>query len=418
MIQSKKAQSRKKAPFRTARCGNVSVNIYRISPANKSPYFQVADYTQGKRRLRTFTKETKAFHEAQRIARSLSKGDVTAANLTNAQAAAFARATEHIAPTGDSIEIATARYTEAVNILGSGSLLTAAAKEYAKRHPVNLPTLLVEDAVAQFLKVKANRNVSDRYLGDLKSRLTRFAASFKTGIANVDTSDIQNWLDSLNLNPQSYKNFRTVIHTLFEFSIARRYVTENPVTGVEQPKVRQSDKEIFTPDELRTLIAHADSDFLPYLVIGAFAGLRTSEIERLEWSDIREEAIHVTAKKAKTASRRIVPVSNNLAKHLYPYTGKEGKVWPLSHNRLSMQQRRISKLSATPWKHNALRHSYASYRLATVKNDAQVAYELGNSAAVIHRHYKELVSEAAAKEWFSIAPKELENIIPIARQNA
>ena len=190
-----------------------------------------------------------------------------------------------------------------------------------------------------------------------------------------------------------------------------QYVVENPVTGIERPKVRQSDKAIYAPSELRSLIAHADSAFLPYLVIGAFAGLRTSEIERLDWSDIHAEAIHVTAGKAKTASRRIVPVSENLKAFLLPYRNRDGNVWPSSHNRLSNQQKRIAKSSQTPWKQNALRHSYASYRLASVKNEAQVAYELGNSATVIHRHYKELVSENEARSWFSIMPVTATNII-------
>jgi len=40
-----------------------------------------------------------------------------------------------------------------------------------------------------------------------------------------------------------------------------------------------------------------------------------------------------------------------------------------------------------------------------LSNDAgRVAGYLGNSAAVIHRHYRELVTPADAKRWFGIAP--------------
>ena len=39
----------------------------------------------------------------------------------------------------------------------------------------------------------------------------------------------------------------------------------------------------------------------------------------------------------------------------------------------------------------ALRHSCASYRLAETGDAARTAYELGNSAAMVHRHYKALV---------------------------
>ncbi len=72
-------------------------------------------------------------------------------------------------------------------------------------------------------------------------------------------------------------------------------------------------------------------DYLPSLAIGAFAGLRSAEIERLGWQDIDFASRHivVSASNAKTASRRIVPLCDNLAEWLRPYSGRQqGKVWP------------------------------------------------------------------------------------------
>jgi hypothetical protein len=53
---------------------------------------------------------------------------------------------------------------------------------------------------------------------------------------------------------------------------------------------------------------------------------------------------------------------------------------------------------------NALRHSFISYRLALVHNEHQVASEAGTSPAMIHAHYRELVSSEEAKEWFNTFP--------------
>ena len=57
------------------------------------------------------------------------------------------------------------------------------------------------------------------------------------------------------------------------------------------------------------------------------------------------------------------------------------------------------------WKHNALRHSFISYRLAAVPNTAQVALEAGNSPQMIFRHYRELVRAMDAEKWFAITPE-------------
>ena len=56
------------------------------------------------------------------------------------------------------------------------------------------------------------------------------------------------------------------------------------------------------------------------------------------------------------------------------------------------------------WKHNALRHSFISYRVAQTQNVAQVALEAGNSPRVVFSNYRELVRPADAVKWFAIVP--------------
>ncbi len=56
-------------------------------------------------------------------------------------------------------------------------------------------------------------------------------------------------------------------------------------------------------------------EFVPFLAIGAFAGLRTAEIHRLDWGhvDFGEGYIEVTARNAKVRGRRrLVPMTENL----------------------------------------------------------------------------------------------------------
>jgi hypothetical protein len=57
------------------------------------------------------------------------------------------------------------------------------------------------------------------------------------------------------------------------------------------------------------------------------------------------------------------------------------------------------------WKHNALRHSFISCRVAKNKNVNEVAMEAGNSPDMIFKHYRELVTEPEADHWFGVAPE-------------
>ena len=56
------------------------------------------------------------------------------------------------------------------------------------------------------------------------------------------------------------------------------------------------------------------------------------------------------------------------------------------------------------WKHNALRHSFISYRVAETQDVAKVSLEAGNSPQMIFKHYRELVRPDAAKAWFALMP--------------
>ena len=65
-------------------------------------------------------------------------------------------------------------------------------------------------------------------------------------------------------------------------------------------------------------------------------------------------------------------------------------------------------------KHNALRHSFISYRLAIIKNVHQVSLEAGNSPQMVFAHYRQLVTETQATEWFGIVPqKDWKNVLPM-----
>lgn len=74
----------------------------------------------------------------------------------------------------------------------------------------------------------------------------------------------------------------------------------------------------------------------------------------------------------------------------------------------------VAELLAVKWKSNALRHSSASYRFAVTGDAGRVAGELGNSAAVVHRHYRELVKPADAKRWFAVAPNAEANFVTMS----
>ena len=81
-----------------------------------------------------------------------------------------------------------------------------------------------------------------------------------------------------------------------------------------------------------------------------------------------------------------------------------GPVWPNSEPFLFDLMRDAGKDSGVKWRHNALSHSFISYRVAKIKNVNEVAMEAGNSPDMIFKHYRELVTETEADAWFGVTP--------------
>lgn len=409
----------------TVTVGNVMVRIYkRTRPtANgkaRRTVYEVADYTSGVRRFRGFTDHAKAKREAEKIAGQLATGQTTAATLTNKEAASYGRAVELLRPLNVSLEMATAAYVKTYEILG-GDFIIEAAKFYARHRADQIQHRTVAATVTELIDMKEARGKSERYLADLRTRLTRFAKDFAVDISTVTGPDVQGWLDRLKVAPQTAKNFRTVLHLLFSFAESHGYIIKgsNPVADTESISTNGSGAiEIYTPTEMADLLKAAPPAFLPCLALGAFAGIRVTEIERLDWRDVDMASgfIHVGADKAKTRSRRLVPILPNLAQWLKRLAKREGKVWKGTPDSLRDDRAETVKAASVVWKDNALRHSFISYRLADIQNAAQVALEAGNSPQMVFKHYRELVKPSAAKAWFAIAPESPANVVPMAKE--
>lgn len=146
----------------------------------------------------------------------------------------------------------------------------------------------------------------------------------------------------------------------------------------------------------------------------AFGGVRHQEFHKgLEWSavDFAKGTLIVPAAIAKTGKKRKADLADNLRAWLAPYAGRRGAIFATDPDA------RIQKLSAAagvPWKRNALRHSFGSYRMESTKNAGQVSLEMGNSAAVVLSHYFEIVDAKAAVAYWNLRPGPAGNVVSIS----
>ncbi len=299
-----------------------------------------------------------------------------------------------------------------------GKTITDATAHYLQHLDAIAKSCTVEALVAELLKVRKADGASARYLQDLTSRLKRFAKDFGARlVAEIKTQEVDEWLRGLAVAPVTRNNFRRVLGVMFGFATGRGYASHNAAAAAAKAKQIDSEVGILTVPQTAKLLESASAALVPFIAIGAFAGLRPEELTRLSWDEIDLEAnlIEVKARKSKTARRRHIKIQPNLVKWLMGHAKATGQVAPTNLRKEIKIARERAGIS--DWPNNALRHGFASYHLAKFRDAAALALEMGHTDSdMLFAHYRQLVKPRDAARYWNIVPTaKSTKIVPFAQ---
>ena len=287
-----------------------------------------------------------------------------------------------------------------------GKTIEDATTFYLDRLSKAQKAIPLKQAIKELIENRKATGSSKVYCYDLSLRLGRFEKSFTDRVTeDFSTNEIERWLLKLDVEAVTRNTYRRDLLTMFSFCVQRGYSSMNPVSNTRPSKEVQKPVGILTVAEIVRLLGIAPPTIVPYFAIGAFAGLRTAEIERLNWSEVDTDLKHieVTADKAKTAQRRIVDIQPNLKTWLQLHQKATGSIVPVNLRTLYRDAR--IKAGLQKWPPNALRHSYASYHLAHFHDAAALALQMGHTGTnLIFRHYREVVKPKDAVEYWKVTP--------------
>lgn len=364
----------------------------------------------------TFETYTSAKKFAMTAVRALAESRSQFITLRGQDAYEYSRCKELLVGTKLNLLDVVTTAIEAEKLLQGRAGVIEVVRAYAKTTPLKEPNITVMEAVNRFLAFKkAEGEVGELYLRDLRIRLRKFAESFQGPLSTVTPGELNEYVFRQGNSSRTRKNVRTTINTLYAYARAEGFVAKDH-PGVPQPgkkRVERCNVQVFTPDEMQKLLAAAKPEVAVPLALTAFAGIRAAEVKRLDWERINlaEGHIEIIAKIAKTGIRRLAPIPDNLKAWLTKFFHHGGKVCIFSN--LWLQYEKVAEASGVKWKRNALRHGFASYRVADIKDIPRTAFEAGNSPQVIQRDYLKVVSERQAKQWFSIYPDSIPQVVAL-----
>lgn len=289
----------------------------------------------------------------------------------------------------------------------------------------------------------------DRYIDEYRDRdsaMTRHDATSKAGVIretlgeryldSLTERDIEEWRDTKLQGSKRYRNnILAHLRHLFERARVWGFVPKghNPAREVPSLKIPKAEPVVWTPKDLKASLNwywngdQKDAEGkIVFLALGAFAGMRPSEIEGvvgerdgLQWEDIDFKHRHIRIRSevaGKLAEPRYITFTekmgsgltkeladtiwDTLTSWIAPCQESSGPVTFRKCQRLvSPELRNARKITA--WPKDGLRHTWISSMLALGVHRDWVAEMAGNSPGVIRTNYKRPLPEKMAMKWFS-----------------
>ena len=270
------------------------------------------------------------------------------------------------------------------------------------------PELL--QAMREFMMAQKAKNLRERYLGELEIYLTRFISGRERDkVHTVTKKDLEEWMAQHN-NPHTFIGRWGLLSAFFSYCVKKEYIDKNPMLLIEKPRADRTAPKILSADEVQRLLLAAheiDKEFLPYLLIGVFCGLRPDEIKRLSVDDFRwattpgESKIVVRSEVSKTRQRRIVSIPETL-EGWKPFIDD----WAVSGRLVNFRRRLVAvrDQAKVKWSNDVMRHTAASIMVANYESAEKAALELGHSTQTLMTHYREIMTKDAAERYLALRP--------------
>lgn len=228
-------------------------------------------------------------------------------------------------------------------------------------------------------------------------------------LPDLTRAHVQDWLDSMTSAPTTRRNRFRMLRAVLNHAVLDGRLTRNPCDGVAVP-VGKAPVSIVTPDDLVKLLAAANDPSTMavfwWLVFGAFAGLRTSEYFRLDWSDVRPDAGELYVSPGKTPNaERWIRFTPPLATTDWSHMPKAGPVCPINERTHQTQRALAYARAGVRVPDNALRHSFGSHHLVRFRDPSDTAAQMGHATPLMtFSAYRRAVPTAQALAYMSIVP--------------
>ena len=274
--------------------------------------FQLSHYEGARRILQRRNTLDRAKSLAKEIATRLNRDGSRAAFLTEKDRRVLILSQLVVKPLGMEVDEVCRKYAELQKRLKTGTVEQAV--DFCNAHGQRIRHgATVADIYVEYLAHLEKRGVGYYHLRDTKRYVGNLIDACPGLISEIETARIDAFIAKLGGKCRNKNNHRKAIIAFFNFAVEKGFLpsgiahaasfttmfndAREQITSEQQAIDLLKPDDIYSPDEMRRILAAIDDDALrATLEIKAFSGVRTEEITRLWWVMVAEaeECIRVT----------------------------------------------------------------------------------------------------------------------------
>lgn len=243
----------------------------------------------------------------------------------------------------------------------------------------------VKDLWLEYYKKKINKKST---LVSIEHRIASLEPLFDKEISNIRLLDMQAVFDNINLSWNSKNVYKSTLNMIFDFALKNDLITSNRVKFIELGKKENViERRIFTREEIKILWDNADKQYVCFILILIYTGMRIGELINLKVSDIDVENKVLQIIESKTENGiRTIPINSKIFPlitkniNIYQKYFIEKKDNQLTYSIFSYQFEKVLKeLRIKPHTVHDTRHTFATLLNNSNANSTAITKLIGHS---------------------------------------
>jgi integrase len=196
------------------------------------------------------------------------------------------------------------------------------AEFYREHYGVDLPFSNVRSHCENWLsghKAEISESTFSSYRKSIERLLEYLGDDAGKDLTDISKPRIAGFRDFLlaRYRTRSANQYLKIVRMIFRAARLDGYLWQDPAEGIKSVKTKEPFvRRPFTLDELRSILAVADSEWQTLIRFGLYTGQRLSDLANLTWSQIDLDRDEIRLVTRKTGKNLLIPIAASLRDHL------------------------------------------------------------------------------------------------------